>query len=514
MKLKKWIARIMIALCIISTIALVVVIFTGCTASAKSVSENLTNYDLNLTFNDENMTVTGVQKVDYKNNTDICLNQLKFHLYPNAFREGAKISPVSLTNEHKAYPNGKSYGRIDIKSAKVSGMNCSLKLNDLDNINNPSYQITGKDENILQINLTKELFPDDRIEIEMEYLITLPNVNHRFGYGDNTINLGNFYPIACVYENGDFKTDLYHYNGDPFYSEMANYNLSITFPNKYKMASSGNLSSSNSSVNLTTNTITATAVRDFAIVLSDQFEVISKDCNGVSVSYYYFSDTDPEKSLETACKSITTFNNLIGKYPYKTLSVVEANFVHGGMEYPNLIYIASDITDHTQYEQVIVHETAHQWWYNVVGNSEYDNGWLDEGLTEYTTALYYEINPNEGVDKNAIIKNAYSNYQMFVEVYSGVYGDLDTSMDRNLSEFKTEPEYVYLTYVKGMLMFDTLREILGFEKFKKCLQQYYSDNAFKIAKPENMISSFEKASKTKLESIFNAWIDGKVILLN
>lgn len=202
MKLKKWIARIMIALCIISTIALVVVIFTGCTASAKSVSENLTNYDLNLTFNDENMTVTGVQKVDYKNNTDKCLNQLKFHLYPNAFREGAKISPVSLTNEHKAYPNGKSYGRIDIKSAKVSGMNCSLKLNDLDNINNPSYQITGEDENILQINLTKELFPDDRIEIELEYLITLPNVNHRFGYGDNTINLGNFYPIACVYENG------------------------------------------------------------------------------------------------------------------------------------------------------------------------------------------------------------------------------------------------------------------------------------------------------------------------
>lgn len=513
MKIKKLIAKIMIALCVISVIALVVVIFTGC-ASSTSLNANLNHYELNLTFDDENKTVEGNQKVNYLNNADVPLNSIKFHLYPNAFREGAKISPVSLTNEHKAYPNGKSYGNIKINAVKVAGMNCSLKLNDEDNINNPSYQITGEDENILQINLTKELYPNDKIELEIDYIITLPNVNHRFGYGNNTINLGNFYPIACVFENGNFKTDLYHYNGDPFYSDMANYEVSITFPSQYKMASTGNLISSQTQENLTTNKMSANSVRDFAIVLSDKFKVISQKTDDVTISYYYFSDEDAEKSLETAGKAISTFNNLIGKYPYKTLSVVEADFVHGGMEYPNLIYIATDITDHSQYEQVIVHETAHQWWYNVVGNSEYDNGWLDEGLTEYTTALFYELNPNEGINKDTIIKNAYSNYSLFVEVYGSVYGNLDTSMDRNLSEFKTEPEYVYLTYVKGMLMFDTLREILGFEKFKKCLREYYTLNSFKNAKPEDMIYAFEKASNTKLESIFNAWIDGKVILLN
>lgn len=512
MKFKKNIAKILIALCLISAIALIVLIFTGCTS--KTLSQNLTDYNLNLTIDTENKTITGTQKVNYLNNTDVTLDNIQFHLYPNAFREGAKISPVSLTNEHKAYPNGKSYGKIDIQSVKVSGMNCTLKLNEDDEINNPSYLITGEDENILKINLTKELYPDDKIEIEIEFFITLPNINHRFGYGDNTINLGNFYPIACVYEDGNFKTDLYHYNGDPFYSEMANYNVSITYPDNYKMASTGNLINTTAENNLTTNMISAKSVRDFAIVLSDQFKVISQECDGIMVNYYYFSDESPDKSLEIACKAISTFNNLIGKYPYSTLAVVEANFVHGGMEYPNLIYISNDITDHTQYEQVIVHETAHQWWYNVVGNSEYDNGWLDEGLTEYSTALFYEINPNEGIDKDLIIKNAYSNYLLFVEVYGDVYGKLDTSMDRNLSEFKTEPEYVYLTYVKGMLLFDTLREILGMDKFTKCLQTYYKQNSFKIAKPEDMISAFEKASNTKLETIFKSWIEGKVILLN
>lgn len=512
MKFKKNIAKILIALCLISAIALIVLIFTGCTS--KTLSQNLTDYNLNLTLDTENKTITGTQKVNYLNNTDVTLDNIQFHLYPNAFREGAKISPVSLTNEHKAYPNGKSYGKIDIQSVKVSGMNCTLKLNEDDEINNPSYLITGEDENILKVNLTKELYPDDKIEIEIEFFITLPNINHRFGYGDNTINLGNFYPIACVYEDGNFKTDLYHYNGDPFYSEMANYKVAITYPDNYKMASTGNLINTTAENNLTTNIISAQSVRDFAIVLSEQFEVISQECDGIMVNYYYFSDEAPEKSLEIACKAISTFNNLIGKYPYKTLAVVEANFVHGGMEYPNLIYISNDITDHIQYEQVIVHETAHQWWYNVVGNSEYDNGWLDEGLTEYSTALFYEINSNEGIDKDLIIKNAYSNYLLFVEVYGDVYGELDTSMDRNLSEFKTEPEYVYLTYVKGMLLFDTLREILGMYKFTKCLQTYYKQNSFKIAKPEDMISAFEKASNTKLETIFKSWIEGKVILLN
>ena len=103
---------------------------------------------------------------------------------------------------------------------------------------------------------------------------------------------------------------------------------------------------------------------------------------------------------------------------------------------------------------------------------------------------------------------------MFVEVYGTVYGSVDTSMNRPLNKFKTEPEYVYVTYVKGMLLFDTLREILGPKKFEKCLKKYFEENKYKISKPENLISSFEKASGRKLESLINAWIDGKVILLN
>ncbi len=510
MKIKKFIFRTFLCVLFVSFLVLAIVLFTGC-ESRESL--DLTHYTLDLSFDENTKIVDGQEIVEYKNQTSNSLSFVMFHLYPNAFREGAKISPVSLTNEHKAYPNGKSYGNIKIENVKLSGMECSLKLGEEDEISSPSYQIAGEDENILKINLTKELFPNEEIQIEIKFKVTVPNIHHRFGYGDSTINLGNIYPIACAIDNGEFKTDLYHYNGDPFYSEMANYDVNFKFPEKFTCVCSGEIikeTTNNGSKNLQ---VCAKNVRDFAIILSEKYNVISAETDSTKINYYYYNDSEPEASLEVAKQAISTFNKLIGKYSYKTFNVAEANFVHGGMEYPNLVLISDDIKEHKQYEQVIVHETAHQWWYNLVGNSEYDNAWLDEGLTEYTTALFYELNPSYEIKREDLIKNAYSNYQLFVEVYEGAFGEVDTSINRKLNEYSSEQEYVYMAYVKGMLLFDNIREIIGLNKFKKCLKIYFEENKYKIAKPETLISAFEKGSSMKLENIFNAWINGKIIIL-
>jgi aminopeptidase N len=183
------------------------------------------------------------------------------------------------------------------------------------------------------------------------------------------------------------------------------------------------------------------------------------------------------------------------------------------MEYPNLVYISNEVTDNSSYQQVIIHEIAHQWWYSLVGNSEVSYAWLDEGLTEYTTALFYELHPEYEVSKNTLITNAYNSYSLFIEVYCEVYGTVNTTMNRDLNEFTTEQEYVYVAYVKGMLLFDSLREIIGYDNFIKCLQDYFSDYSYQNVTPSDLIASFEKSSKVNLESYFNAWIDGKIILL-
>lgn len=539
-KMKKIITKIMIGLCAVSTIALLLVLFTGCATTLSSASKNLNNYNIEIDYNSSLQSLTCTEKVSYVNKSDTTLNYLAFHLYPNAFREGSDVSPVSFANQHKAYPNGLDYGNITIDAVSISGVNTTYSdtmhivlptYSDIDNlikngeVTSPTYFIGGEDENILYILFPNSLYPDDRIEISIDFYVKIPNVNHRFGYGNDTVNIANFYPIACVFEGGEFETSLYNSSGDPFFSDMANYSITLKAPSSFVLSNTGYMTEESKvtvqekaadnekiSVEKSVYKISANAVRDFAMVLSEKFQMISQKVNDTEVKYYYFSDENPTLSLETSVKALQTFNEIIGTYPYSTLSVVEANFVHGGMEYPNLVYISNEVTGDS-YQQVIIHEIAHQWWYNLVGNSEISYSWLDEGLTEYTTVLFYELHPEYGISKDLMIQVAYTRYDIFLEVYNKVFGDVDTSMNRDLDEFNSEEEYTQIAYVKGMLLFDSLREILGYKKFLKCLQAYFSDYSYENATPVDMIASFEKTSGIDLESYFNAWIDGSIILL-
>ena len=210
--------------------------------------------------------------------------------------------------------------------------------------------------------------------------------------------------------------------------------------------------------------------------------------------------------------SLNTFNELFGEYPYSTLSVVKSNFVHGGMEYPNLVLISDDTAEKADYINVIVHEIAHQWWYGLVGNDEFRFGWLDEGLTEYSTNLFYQNNPEYNVDANEVIKNTTSSWVTFVDLYTSVLGDVDTSMCRALDEYKTEPEYVYVTYVKGMLFFNELRNLLGEAKFLKAVQTYFETYKFQNVTPDHLLGIFEQVSHTDFQGFFDSWINGKVVI--
>lgn len=469
----------------------------GC--NKMGADEHISTYKMDIIYDDVDKCLNVKESIDYFNIYDESFDYLCFHLYPNAFRENSKQSVVSLSNTNIAYPNGKSYGHIEIKNVMVGTKQAE-------------FSIGGVDENILTVNLNEKLYPNEKVLIEIEFDVFLPNINHRFGYGENTINIANFYPIACVFENGEFMTSPYHHNGDPFYSKISNYEVSLTFDSSLKLASSGEIVSLKSENGKNIAKMKAENVRDFAMVLSDKFEVISKTVGDTKVMYYYYNDEQSQKSLETSCLALETFSGAFGKYPYKTLSVVESNFVHGGMEYPTLVYISDSLSDYETYTNVIVHEIAHQWWYGVVGSNAFANGWQDEGLTDFSTALFYEKNPQYLATYDNVMLNGVKSYTFFVDVYTSVYKTLDTSMTRPLDEYPTEPEYVYIAYTKSMLMFDSIRSIMGDDDFFKALKLYFETYSFKEATPQEMIACFEKYDK--VEGVFNSWLNGDIIIVS
>lgn len=474
-------------------IILSLVSFSGCDKGHTHIDKDqLTLYEINIDMNTDDMTAAVTQKVNYFNNTGVSVNNLVFNLHPNAFNDKQENPPLVEKHLNNAYYNGLSYGGINILRIESGEDQLAYTIN-----------------NQLLTVLIEELAPYDSYDFMMRYHIKLPQINHRFGVNENTINLANFYPQLAVYNNG-FKQDIYYPIGDPFYSEIANYKVSIKVDNRYKVAATG--SAVQETMNVKTQGITyeANKVRDFAIVLSNRFKVVGDTVDNVNINYYYYNDKHPEHSLSVACKAIEVFQNLIGEYPYDSFNVVETDFIYGGMEYPQLIMIASSLSGLNR-DKVIVHETAHQWWYGLVGNDSIRAAWMDEGLTEFMTALFFKETDNEQAMK-AMINDAYSAYLLFTDVRLTMDMSIDTSMNRALWEYNSEYEYITMVYAKGMLMFNSLYEIMGREEFLKAIRNYYHKYRYLNATEEQLIYEFNRASSKPVCKIFDAWLNGKVVL--
>ncbi|MCH5162926.1 MAG: M1 family metallopeptidase [Clostridiales bacterium] len=447
----------------------------------------------------EDYTLSATVTCKYVNNTDVPLGELWFHLYPNAYRNGASVAPISDADISAAYPNGRSYADMQITAVTVGGSARDIT-------------ISGVDENILTVPLGKTLEPTDSINVKISYTLKLPNVSHRLGYTDKSVNLGNFYPIACVYKDGAFVADPYYSTGDPFFSECADYTVRFSAPEKWSGAFTGSVKSKSSADGVTTYNVSAKNVRDFCAVFGE-YQKMSGLAGSTIVNYYYYDDGTPEASLNTSIDAVNTFSKLFGEYPYAEYTVVQTSFLHGGMEYPCLSMI-SDKYSGDSYKDIIIHETAHQWWYGAVGNNEVKYAWLDEALAEYSTMMFYEVN-TEGYSYtfNGKRADAMSAYVLYCETYKeGGMGD--TSMTRAVNEYANDTEYSYMTYVKGALMLDDVRNSVGSSAFKAGLKRYYSTMKFEIAEPQDLVGAMEKSSKRRLSALFDSWLKGDVKLFS
>lgn len=482
---------------IFSTISL-----TGCKKDElKKVSKNLTSYAISAELDDDKKEISGTETIVFYNNTGTEIDNLCFHLYPRAFRENASVKPYTKLTQATCFPNGASYGDISIVNVKVNG---EIK----------KHELTGEDEDILKINFGFRLSNKKSIEIVINFVITIPNSTHRFGYYDGNINLGNWYPIVCKYTGEEFDISPYYSTGDPFFSDIANYDVKFKYPEKYKMCATGSVSESKEN-GMVSADISARAVRDFAICLSDKSDIISAKCGNTTIFYMgYNSDKNNDKYLSVSKEAVSYFSKIFGNYPYSTMSVVKTPFIYGGMEYPNLVMISDAVQEDDEYLKVIVHEIAHQWWYGVVGNNEVNDAWLDESLSEYSTAMFFGEYDKYNITYDDFVTNALSSYMLYVDVIQTIRGDVITKMNLPVNEYQNDYEYSYMVYVKGVIMFDSLKSLVGEKKMIAGFKKYYSENKFKIATKESFYSAFSSATGKDLNSFFDGFLNGTTIISN
>ncbi len=465
---------------IICVVALSVLPLVGCN---KADFDDLTSYTISASLDDSTRTVSAEMQVDYYNNTEYELNELCFHLYGNAYREGGK-SPISQTDISSAYPNGLNYGSMTVSDVKADGESAQFDI----------------DENDVLTVTVPRLMPTRRITVTMNFELKLAEIRHRLGYYSGKYNLGNWYPVICAFRDGEWVKHPYYSNGDPFDSEVANYSISFTYPESLTAASTAG-EGENGKLEASIK-----GVRDFAIVIGD-FKKKSVTIDGTTVTWYSEGSDD---YTQVAKDALNTYNDLFGKYPYPSLSVVKTAFLNGGMEYPGIVYVSDALND-DMIKEVVAHEIAHQWWYGVVGNDQVNFAWMDEGLTEYTTTVFYEKNPSYGVEKDARIADSLTTYMIYCELYKDNGKGL-TVMDKCVGDYPTSLEYTYMTYVKGQLMFDAIRTLIGDKAFFAGLKTYYEDNKYKVATKADLIGAFEKHTDYKLTSYVESWVDGSALM--
>ncbi len=371
-------------------------------------------------------------------------------------------------------------GGTDVTSVSVEGQAVSLD------------QVEGT---VYVLRFPEPVEAGASVDLEMVYTVRIPNIENRFGWQDGIHNVGNFLITPSVWEDGGWVCAPYVDLGDAFYTDLANYRVTIHVPDGWGVAATG--------TNDGTGTYRAERVRDFVFCASDGFETLQAQVDDTEVLVYYRDGMSitAQRTLETAQKALTLYNERLGKYPYETLSLVLSGMTSGvlGTEYPTLVMVGPEISLETieeegtseaeqnsycrELDKTVAHEIAHQWFYGIVGNDQIRYPWLDEGLCRFAEMLYEEAYPPEEPQAEWAFP-----LQEYLEDTWKQLEDSGTGAGELQYDLyywtEMEPADYGTIYYNGASLFYGIREQLGTEVFNRALRQYVDTFAWTFVTPD------------------------------
>lgn len=410
--------------------------------------------------------------------------EIKFNLYPNAYRESAAITPLKAQD-----------GRGDFILTEVL----------LDG-NKAEYSIEGTDKNVLCVKTDGAAKDGEKLEIGLSFTVVLSESDERASRGAGRANLGNVFPTLCAKINGKPIECEYGSIGDPFVSECADYEVALTVPGSYVVACGQKAVSCDVDGDKTMYRYSAECVRDVAFALNERYEVKVQKSRDRSITYCFYGDDRADETLGVAIEALEYFESVFGKYPYGGLCIAETEFEAGGMEYPCTVYVADDL-DYEDRLFATVHEIAHQWWYGVVGNDQTREPYLDESLAEYSAYLYFSEHPSRGVDAEKFVRSKREGCAFCERALKSLYPDRSFGVSRALGEFVNEYDYVNAVYGKGLLMMKAAEDAVGRRTLLKRLNGYRDKTEFSIATTADFLSAMGSA-----KGVITSYLDGKVLL--
>lgn len=440
----------------------------------------------------ESAVITVSQELRLLNRTGQTLEASVLRAWPNAFQT-ADTSPAAAEDGiyESCYPNGFSAGFLSMKEARVSLDGTDGEL--------AAYRYLDSAKTVLSVPV-KEGWPSGEwLTLRLSYTVQVPRMAYRFGVNNGIWALGNCFLVPAIWEDGAFRTDEYAPVGDPFLSDCMNYTVSLSVPQGYVCAGSG-WPAVETSGEVSVWRFTSSAVRDFALVVSDRFKMAQAKDNGILITAYATDASKAKEMLEYGRKALACFSSRYGEYPYQSYTLSEIDFPMGGMEYPAMSMIGSAqlLSGGETLENVVAHETAHQWWYAVVGSDQWNQSWQDEALCEFSVLEYLE--DVHGLSSRESYEQSHMEAALRVTVPRGV------TPGAPLDWFGTMSQYSLVVYDRGAAMLCALDRMLpdGLDPF---LRAYYERFAFKRAGREDFETLLAEVTGEDLAPLIRDYLD-------
>ena len=209
------------------------------------------------------------------------------------------------------------------------------------------------------------------------------------------------------------------------------------------------------------------AGRTFALSISTVFKVATQMVGDVKVYSYYFAyyDDPGQALLQTTAQALQVFSDKFGPYRHKTMTAVQGDF-NDGMEYSAFYFISRDYfnlydgTPKNYLVDIAAHETAHQWWFDSVGDDQALEPWLDETFATYSERIYYETEYPDLV-------KWWWGYRYFEFKAPGY-------VDTQIYDGGGQRPYWDKVYLTGARFLEDLRQRLGDETFFAFMKDYYT----------------------------------------
>ena len=352
----------------------------------------------------------------------------------------------------------------------------------------------------LMINLGREMPKSERIQVSVKYdgrpalgLIIGPTK-----YGDHSYFSKNWSSRAR-----NWLATVDH----PY--DKATSEFIVTAPQKYQVVSNGlmieetNLGDGNRRTHWKNSVpiapwLYALGVAEFAVQHVGTFD--GKDIQ----TWVYRQDRDAgfyDFAVPTK-KTLAFFTDLVGPYSYEKLANVQATSVQGGMEAASSIFYNEKAVQGTRprgWQNVIVHEIAHQWFGNAVTESEWNHVWLSEGFATYYTLLYRDY----AYGREDFLKGLKDSRAQVIKYYTEQDPDYQVIPDHleDLNKVSTA-----MTYQKGAWTLHMLRELIGVEAYNQGVRSYYAEFKDKTALTGDFRRHMEEASGRDLSRFFGQWL--------